>query len=182
MIDLKPFCGTEETRSYIMQPFSRGDFTYATDGHICVRVARLIDASEQDKPNVTKLPWEALAAANFVPAPAFNLPAKADPTFEPCDCYQGKIHDCPDCECECETCDGSGTIKNDDDNNKSVGLLGISFARKYVRLLETLPGLQVATIGGLYDGIVGLAFKFDGGHGLLMPLRRQRKDHVEVTI
>lgn len=48
-IDLSHFCYTEDDRSYLKQPWSRGDFTYATNGHIMVRVPRRSDVPENDK-------------------------------------------------------------------------------------------------------------------------------------
>ncbi len=46
MIDLKPFCGDNDIRYYLNEPFSEGEFTYATNGHILIRVPRRDDVPE----------------------------------------------------------------------------------------------------------------------------------------
>ena len=46
-LDLQPFCCT--SRHQIMQPFSIGAFTFATDGVVCVRVPRRPDIPERDE-------------------------------------------------------------------------------------------------------------------------------------
>ena len=40
-INLTKFCGKNGIRVHIDQPFSKGEWTYATDVHIVVRVPRL---------------------------------------------------------------------------------------------------------------------------------------------
>jgi len=46
-IDLKLFCDPNDpVRPWLGQPFSAGAWTYATDGHIAVRVPRLEDVAE----------------------------------------------------------------------------------------------------------------------------------------
>ena len=41
-IDLQPFCGEDHDRWYLMKPLSFGDYTYATNGHIVIRVTRRV--------------------------------------------------------------------------------------------------------------------------------------------
>ena len=53
-MDLQQFCsvGDEYNRYRIHRPFSRGAWSWATNGHILVRVARRADIPEdQDAPN-----------------------------------------------------------------------------------------------------------------------------------
>jgi hypothetical protein len=182
MTDLKPFCGTDQYRDYISRPFSRDSFSYATDGIIAVRVERREDVPDQadrNKPDITKLPWD--KATDFVPLPAFSLPASGVHTIECAECYDGKEHDCPDCDCDCEACDGTGQLTVSDDDERSIDLLGIPFAVCHVRKLVTLPNVQIAKIDGLlpWSGRETiLAFKFDGGDGLFMPLHERRKEHI----
>jgi len=47
--DLKKYCSKDETRPYLHEPFSRGEWTYATNGHIAVRVPKLADVPEPQK-------------------------------------------------------------------------------------------------------------------------------------
>lgn len=177
MIDLKPFCGTDVYRSYLHQPFSQGDFTYATNGHICMRVPRREDAPEQDKVNPSAMPWD--KAQDFAPLPMLTLPEKSTDIRECDECYDGYEHDCPDCECICEACHGTNQIDFDSDEKMSVDLFGIPFALRYVRLLMTLPGVQISLVQmPTFDAAKGLAFRFEGGDGLLMPLRERYKEHI----
>jgi hypothetical protein len=54
MIDLKPFCDKGSFRG-LEAPFTVGDWTYATDGHICIRVPRRADAPERGRqPDASK--------------------------------------------------------------------------------------------------------------------------------
>jgi hypothetical protein len=171
MINLTPFCGTDETRPYLMKPFSRGDFTYATDGHICVRVSRREDVPEQenfDRPDITKLPWG--TDREYVSLAPLSLPPVCT---EECDCFDGYEHDCPDCECVCATC--NGTSQRDCDYDTSVDLLDRPFALRPVRLLIALPNLQIAAISDMH----ALAFTFDGGAGFLMALRGPHSEHIK---
>lgn len=46
MVDLKQFCGTNTWRPYLNEPFSRGEYTYATDSAIIVRVPRVAEIGE----------------------------------------------------------------------------------------------------------------------------------------
>jgi len=174
MIDLEPFCGKEGTCSYLHHPFSRDEFTFATDGRICVRVPRIAGIPERDLINPIKLPWD--QAAEFSPLPELKLPPQTT-DIAPCDCYEGKIHECPNCECECESCDGSGDIKVNSDDDKSIDILALPFGLRYVRLVTTLPNVQIAKIA-LRDSLTGIRFKFDGGDGLLMPLKYVSNDHI----
>lgn len=47
-IDLSHFCYTEDDRHNLKRPWSRGDFSYATNGHIMVRVPRRQDLAVND--------------------------------------------------------------------------------------------------------------------------------------
>jgi hypothetical protein len=173
-MDLTPFCGTDETRPQITKPFSRGEFTYATNGHLCIRVPRREDATEQDEVNVLNLPWD--KPHYYVPFPDIAMPPKVTRT-EKCSCFDGYEHDCPDCACE--ECDGTGTATIDSDAKTSVGLCGTPYALRLVRMIADLPGLQIAAGRSLkHDRSSVLAFRFDGGDGLLMPPRHCLENHL----
>ena len=46
MIDLMKFCGKEDPREWLNAPFSLGDYTYATNGHLIVRVPRVAEYAD----------------------------------------------------------------------------------------------------------------------------------------
>ena len=53
--DLMKFCGGND-RAGIATPFSIGEYTYATNGHIMVRVPRIADIPERtDAPSPAKI-------------------------------------------------------------------------------------------------------------------------------
>ncbi|MCT4492764.1 hypothetical protein [Bosea minatitlanensis] len=56
MIDLSHFVCLEEDRPHLQQPWTRGRFTYATDGRIMVRVPARIDVQENaDAPEAERI-------------------------------------------------------------------------------------------------------------------------------
>ena len=162
MIDLTPFCSPQDDpRYYLCAPFSDGDFSYATNGHIIVRVPRRADIQEREKahPSCHKL---------FIENPAREMIAIPDipPAPPQIDCMTceatGKWNDGDTVE-KCEDCGGTGK-KN---ARQDIAVGEVHFAAKYLRLIITLPGAGKISPNG-----TGSAwFTFDGGDGLLMPIR-----------
>ena len=175
--ELKSFCGSEITepfREYLHAPFSRGDFTFATDGKIMVRVSRVrsITAEAKEIKHLYR-PLEGLQGAEFRVLPRAILP---EVRTEECDVCEGRgtLHDCPDCECGCEKCNGTG-----DQNEKiSVAVDGVPFALRYIKKLLALPHIAVAKA----EFEKPLLFQFLGGVGSLMPLRAAYDRHFEPFI
>lgn len=181
MIDLQPFCGTEDARWYLMKPFSMGEFSYATNGHILVRQPRRADVPDIDVKAPKFKPDNALVgldAAKFY-VPTLQLPtAPAAGPCPACDCRKFE-HDCPDCECTCETCNGSG--EGNPERNISTAIGGSFFALNYVRLMAALPDLEIAnTAEAIAVGAKPLLFRFEGGVGALMPMLSPRENHIEI--
>jgi hypothetical protein len=171
MIDLKPFCGTDESRPYLMQPWSRDGFTYATNGHICVRVPA-IDGIEdcEAAPNAGKL-FAVPLTSELVSVTTLSLPPERRAECSGCE-GRGVKHRCPDCACVCEKCSGTKEVGGED--RVSVGLNGFNIGLRYLRLIVSLPGAKVQTIGEPGGAV---AFAFDGGDGRLMALRGNYSDH-----
>lgn len=173
MIDLKLFCGDNDIRYYLNAPFSEGEFTYATNGHILIRVARRGDVAEVDDKSSMKGKCEKLFADNpfvaAVPIPDIPPMVKAD-----CHCCNGdgaheyKCSGAP--PYECGECDGTGKQMDEpgDTPFPHVEVSGIHFAPAYLRLIKTLPNYQFSPIEEKAS-----PFKFDGGDGLLMPMRKR---------
>lgn len=175
MDDLKRFCGTDELQSYLMEPFSFGEHTFATDGIIMVRVRRRNDVAEIAKTGKWNGPLEGFDAATFsaISVTLPPVPEAIDPCLA-CD-GEGNAHDCPSCECKCKKCAGTGT--EIPERRITTTIRGNIYALRYVRMMLALPDVIVA------DKTLNerpLMFKFDGGEGALMPCRGQMQEHVDI--
>lgn len=167
-MDLLPFCATgrdAEIRSFLAVPWSLGDYTYATNGHILVRVAR--DASappNADNKFATSfrkafLPGfeRQLAERTFAPLPGWRV-IPADPG-RPCDPCEGD---------DCEICGGDGVIGQRDE---IAAFPTQQFSLGYIGMIAPLPQLTVAFGGGASSHIdSALMFRFEHGVGALMPI------------
>jgi hypothetical protein len=166
MLDLDQFCCVEDDQRFaaLGQPWSAGEYTYATNGHILVRVPRRPDAPENDLAPSDKA--EAVIGkgygGEFFPVPPVQLPPATEEKCPECG-GRGTEHDCPDCECDCKGCDGAGAVQD----RSWVEVGEAFFATGYVRRILGLPGLEISLSPTAKDP---LSFKFDGGIGLLMPV------------
>ena len=113
-IDLGVFCHPD--RPELVRPFSIDGWTYASDGAFLVRVPRRDDVGECESDFAAKVLAVVSAAAalrkpHYSPAPKFELPEPLEKKVRcfPCD-GSGKAHrrHCPDCQCECPVCHGTG--------------------------------------------------------------------------
>lgn len=172
MIDLENFIvKKDETRPYLLTPFSRGEFSYATDGRCYVRVPRVEGIREQDKINgkdgevtwnrpVDGVEEEFRPIVLIIPPPVVS-----DVECDACD-GRGVEHDCPDCECTCGYCGGSGKASE----KLSVTIAGMVFNAKYLRPFIGLPELKAALVKQT-GGDCRIVFRFDGGVGSVAAMR-----------
>jgi hypothetical protein len=133
MIDLQPFCGKCDIRSYLNAPLSLDNYTYASNGHLLIRVDR-----RSDTPAPDNLPEKIADTFRALPEQALQKRGTETGTlrladFEPelTDCNEcegtGLTYVCPECqgdgevftqgdfydyEAECKVCEGSGTISD----------------------------------------------------------------------
>ena len=111
--ELQCFCAAQDNvRYYLRTPWTRDGYTWATNGHILVRVPALTDVSENRfAPSTLKL-W------NDVPEPKewFPVPACAMPELVPCN-----------------WCDGTG---KDPYDKSSICVDGARFARRFLALIQ----------------------------------------------
>ena len=161
MIDLMPFCSTEKTRYYLNKPFSRGEWTYATNGHICIRVARV-----DEWPEVAKAP----DAGKVIPSPdgikfkalgALPIPQAVMIVCPECNGECHSYHNCADYECSCERCDNDGEIEQ----LIIVSFRGAFIDAKYLRMIAALPDVEMAEV---LDPTGPMLFRFAGGDGVIM--------------
>lgn len=157
-INLNLFCDPKrcEFGCDLSVPFSLNGHTYATNGHIAVRVPRRPDIPEnKEAVKAEGLPWD-FSRVKFGPLP--------EPELLPDQCWKcagrGHKHECPDCRCECKACAGSGKLPSRVKIGKAV------FAGQYIEWVRALPGLEI----GKPKPSTPLPFRFKGGEGLLMPL------------
>jgi hypothetical protein len=176
MIDLQPFCSTNKLRPSLHRPWSAGRWSIATNGHILVRVPRRDDIAENPSAPDIKGVVRALDGVTFRPLRNIDVPPPADSETECSKCDgRGTEHDCPQCTCECEACEGTGVAVPAE--SVSVGIGGVPFSAKYVRLLQCLPKIEVGADLKVREP---MPFRFDdGGEGVLMPLFYALPTHIE---
>lgn len=127
---LRAFCAVPcEEKSYMGQPFSDKHHTYATDGHIMVRVARVPECdapvpeyfvSRLGEGNLSFRHMD-IAESEWLPIPVIGI---AKTRCNDCE-GSGYVKDCPECDGkgevewetpfnsyvrECKTCEGEETI------------------------------------------------------------------------
>lgn len=163
---LGAFCGEPDARYFMQLPYVQCGWRYATDGRIVVRVP---SPGEPDTPEPAegRLPPDLLydfpaQIEEMIPWPAPEY------TIGECDACRGTGKElCRVCDSEtrheCSACAGAGKVP--------IGLnVGYWFiAARYDRLIRDLPGVMFCNEG---TSSGPLYFRFDGGEGLVMPLRR----------
>jgi len=129
-IDLIAFCGKNDIRSYLNAPATIGDYTYASNGHLMVRVPKLqgVETADFDFFNAAIAKLE--AALGLTPTAIQRLDG-CNFKHVPCEyCKkQGFRFNCPECngdgavdletdysnyEVDCNTCIGKGHICESD--------------------------------------------------------------------
>lgn len=178
---LQSFC--DESRPRLDAPFTIGEYTYATDAYILVRLSKIEGITRTEGPNP-----EFLYRDNQEPDGEWtDLPTLPDqPKCQKCHGNPVEAKECPECHgegevdvsnrynvytCECKTCGGSGETGGCDDCG-DTGLakeppiiVGSRLFKPWtIRKLATLPGIQIATSPKSVNW-----FRFDGGDGLVMP-------------
>jgi len=158
-IDLSHFCHTEDDRPYLKQPWSRGEFTYATNGHVAVRVPRRADVPENDEaPDVEGRILSKLRFDDLRPITIPRLPPLRFMLIEG---------------------DGILDVPYSALNSECARFAGALFNLRYVHLLCWLPGL---TMGPAADEFSPSPFGFAGGGvGCLMPMEeiKDRPPHYD---
>lgn len=182
-IDLTPYCDDPGGRYSLDTPFVIDGWKYATDGRCCVRIP-----CEEPNTDGRKIP-----KANELFADVVGLAYETWPNSPihrckgPCVfCHGDKMYPSTVCKnCggngymeheDCARCDGVGYVGPKCFNCDGIGwglacchqeILGVELSFRYVRLIEKLPGpLLIARHSDEF-----VAFRFDGGEGLLAPLQ-----------
>ena len=164
---LRNFCTGNELRPVTCRPWSVGDYSYATDGSIAVRVVRSEDVPPPEE-NITKTAamldgWIAATAdVERIALPHVDVAKGKRWICEKCD-GRGYEHDCPECTCDCDDCDGGYRYQQ-----VIVMWRGMQVNARIWQLIAALPNSRIAT----HLSPAGhIAFLFDGGAGICMPMR-----------
>lgn len=175
---LRSFCAGNELRPVTCRPWSVGDHSYATDGAIAVRVARSEDVPPPEK-DITKTAtmldgWLAATAdVDRVSLPHVEIVPGKRWICEKCD-GRGYAHDCPECTCECDDCDGGYRYQH-----VIVMWRGMQVKARIWQLIAALPNSKIAT---RLSPAGHIAFSFDGGSGICMPMRVPLDDDEPLRI
>ena len=194
---LKKFCATDAGHINLATPFSKGEYSYATNGYILIRVPRLADVPERDDAPSTDSLFPYKDPPEWFALTEIAMPDVAPITEKTCPDCNGIVGEegaeCPECdgdgivefdnrysdyEIDCKTCDGEGKIKKCETCNSTgkievkslnpVAVGGAHFQLHYLLLLKELPNCKI----GPAEKPMGQApFQFDGGDGLLMPMK-----------
>ena len=132
-VNLKSFCSDEEFRSYLNRPWTRGEYTYASDGHILIRVAALAEYGDADRaPDATRI--AVVPDGELTPIVWADFP-KPPATIE-CEECEGAGSKAPcGCHCHqciCNSCRGEGTIQPP----QFAALRGGQFNARFLRLVR----------------------------------------------
>lgn len=178
--DLQKFCFEGEGRDKIKTPWTDEGYTYATNGHICIKVPALSDVPAEPYP----VDAEKVFRETPQPTEWFTVPHLAKPkTPEEIVCTDcegtGKddLNECPECghKKDCPDCDGTGKVK-EDIAPRYLKIGNQSFDEKYLYLIQGFPNVRI----GPATGLIAARIKFDGGEGLLMP-GRKHDSHLRLV-
>lgn len=153
--ELKRFCSTDDSRISIQAPWTHDGYTWATNGHILVRVPEMVDVPENTfAPDCSKLLAKQPQAVTWFLVPKCSMPA---PLL--CQWCSGTSKDKRNRRRKCNECKGSRTVENDIAN---LMVSGTCFAKRYLALIQ---GWKIAPNGK------GPAWiRHSDALGLLMPI------------
>ena len=193
MLDLlKKFVSQNDPREYMRSPFNRGEWTYATNGHIAVRVPKIDGIATLAEKHIPKLEslFQSAGGNDFIVLPTLPPPEKC----QMCN-GTGAAYECPYCDgkgefehglhtYKCKECDGTGQVTSGYEAYNEMSCrhcMGTGVARykpvkvgashfdlSYLYLINGLPGAKFSPGARQLDMA---RFVFDGGEGILMPMR-----------
>ncbi len=157
---LQRFCDQSEGRYDLTSPFSFGAFTYATNGHICIRVPRMAAVTREC--SLTKgLPWDHDDIAGWQNMPSgYTVPprilcpsCRGSKKYQPCldcefrpGCDEDPQYEARDCERlletgeKCSQCEADGYVSSRPCFRVPMLEGGTSLNGEYLERLRILPG------------------------------------------
>lgn len=175
-IDLHRFCSKDRIRVNLHHPMSQDGFTWASDGRIAIRVPHVMDYPEFKFPSVSTV-FNSCFIEDEKGELKVELPEIKE-TEEDCrECSgSGKAHECPNCDCDCDVCDGDG--KQSRKVSATVLIGDTIFDAFYIKLVLSLPSLKFSAKPPKDKAA---SFIFDGGAGILMPMRYDAPDDTTIN-
>lgn len=202
-IDITQFCNAHDPRTSLRQPWTLGEYTYASDGHSIIRVPRIADITGEGV-SIIHLPWDHDSITEWHPVPS-DIPDSRRVECKSCE-GTGKIITCEDCngdgevqyeysslsgktydaDIECPVCEGRGKMNGDGERCEDcdghgysfesvavkVEYLGLYVSNHLLKRVKDLPGVMISIKGiATPHDLPIVRFKFDGGVGLIMPMR-----------
>lgn len=160
--ELKKFSSTDPKRRQLCRPWSHGEHSFASDGRIIVRIPKPVENAPAE-PDITGGARNApllFMGVDFETNP-LALPALPELKFTDCD-YCGGL------EKPCDECESTRKLPLD----QPLRVRFNHFNTHLLARIASLPGLRIypETSRKCSDP---LAFTFDGGDGLLMPMALQ---------
>jgi len=173
--NISKFCSKNPTRFSINSPYSFGEYTYATDGYIIIRLPKIDDIKENpEAPDPSKI-FFGRGSEKTIPID-FEIPFVRT-EIEKCFC----VHDeCSTCSCteNCENCDGKGSVTYK--VGKPVKIKDACFNPYYFTLIKELPEVTIQETP--LSSEAPLYFLFKGGDGLLMPIRNTGDEDCRMVV
>lgn len=174
-IDLSAFCYREDDRYFLKQPWTRGDFTYATDGRIMIRTparADIIDIPSAPNINPEDFPFRhsEIPSSEWLAIPEVLPPSERIT----CTCCKGKAvryrHGDETTQVRCSECDGKGFYLS------AVGVyfrkidrIPVKLSEIYLAILQKLPCIRIAPFA--QAATEPCPFMASEALGYLMPMR-----------
>lgn len=167
--ELQKFCSTD--RESLSKPFTQGNYTYASDGRLMIRVPALPDAVNPDAPkDVERIVFD---SNPIDPSKVHLVGSLKIPKLEgssDCPVCKGTAdHFCTKCEGlhPCGKCNGTGSFP---ENPIRVPIGEHSVSHILLNAIKDLPNCSLQESSR--DSKSALGIIFDGGDGRLMPMTK----------
>lgn len=169
---LMEFCGDEEDLRF-GKPFSDDEFSYATNGHIAIKINKVNDFKSTYFTNEKNNRLDRFLGAVNQANKKTNWIKVKKVKSKRINCYECNGAGLFECNCsyctidhDCETCKGSGKVHKIDGEI----YLNSKFAKVYLELISKLPNAMISPSENDENGMA--AFKFDGGCGCIVPMSK----------
>src|SRR3972149_1588734 len=140
---IKQFCGSIDTKRHnIHLPWSREEYSYATNGHVIIRIPRHPEINENpDAPDAAKLFSNTLPPGEYI-----DIPQLPEPILSNCSVCRGtgRIAGEPNW-IECKECDNGKIAELQKITIQGV-IFEVIFNVEYLRKISKLPNAKIAVV------------------------------------